>query len=129
MVWARYDLSDTLNYSLFQTTGEPIVEPDVDLSAFLERQRISDELGPSVVKDTEDDDDVDHSLDHLSSRASGALPSKKGNVEQIEWNDEFDELTRDKAAAEATWGAMITISTVLFTDGYSRSQAAIPSEI
>ncbi|KAH9476602.1 hypothetical protein JR316_0010514 [Psilocybe cubensis] len=89
--------------------GEPILEPEVDLSSFLERQRISEE--PSVIlkvaeKKDYDEDDVDTSLAHISShpaRRAVAAPSKKGKVEQIVWDDELDEMTREKNAAEANW--------------------------
>ncbi|PPQ96633.1 hypothetical protein CVT26_010673 [Gymnopilus dilepis] len=89
--------------------GEPIVEPEVDLSSFLERQRISDEAGPSLrlaEKKDYDENDVDTSLAHITSNPS-LLPSqaslKKGKVEQISWDAELDEMTREKQAAEATW--------------------------
>ncbi|KAJ6616305.1 hypothetical protein B0H10DRAFT_2190553 [Mycena sp. CBHHK59/15] len=86
--------------------GEPEVEPEVDLSAFLERQRISDAPGPAALPRADaDDDDVDHSLAHISS-SGGAKPAnrpRKGKVEQIEWDDALDELGREKAAAEAIW--------------------------
>ncbi|KAI0341215.1 hypothetical protein BDW22DRAFT_1430350 [Trametopsis cervina] len=82
--------------------GEPIVEPEVDLSTFLERQRVSEV--PSVVSPPveEDDDDIDHSLDHLALGLKQAEVSKKGKVQQIAWDESLEELSRDKAAAEAT---------------------------
>ncbi|PPQ94353.1 hypothetical protein CVT25_000681 [Psilocybe cyanescens] len=89
--------------------GEPIVEPEVDLSAFLEKQKILDEAGPllSVTEKKDyDDDDVDTSLAHITSNpshnAAKAL-SKKGKVEQVAWDEELDEMSREKKAAEATW--------------------------
>ncbi|KAJ7107801.1 hypothetical protein C8R44DRAFT_637223 [Mycena epipterygia] len=82
----------------------PEVEPEVDLSAFLERQRIEDALGPSVVsRNPAEDDDVDHSLAHISSGGIKPVVSRKGKVEEIEWDEELDELERDKASAEAIW--------------------------
>lgn len=91
-------------------TGEPEVEPEVDLSSFLERQRIS-EAGPSLVPARDDADDVDETLAHISSRdgISGAHVSRKGKVEQIVWDEGLDELSREKASAEATWGASFTL--------------------
>jgi hypothetical protein len=82
------------------------VEPEVDLSSFLERQRISDASGPSALPTVEsaDDDDVDHSLAHISSSGINPVPSRKGKVEEIEWDDELNELEREKASAEAIWG-------------------------
>ncbi|KAH9476722.1 hypothetical protein JR316_0010636 [Psilocybe cubensis] len=89
--------------------GEPVVEPEVDLSAFLEKQKISDDAGPllsAIEKKDYDDDDVDTSLAHITSKptytASQAV-SKKGKVEQIVWDEELDEMSREKKAAEATW--------------------------
>ncbi|PBK68287.1 hypothetical protein ARMSODRAFT_988798 [Armillaria solidipes] len=83
--------------------GEPIVEPEVDLSSFLGRQRLSDDPASSLQATLpDDDDDVDHSLAHISSRGVGAeAPSRKGKVEQIAWDDELDELSREKAIADA----------------------------
>ncbi|KAF8174228.1 hypothetical protein BJ912DRAFT_1033864 [Pholiota molesta] len=89
--------------------GEPILEPEVDLSSFLERQRISDEAGPTLraaEKKDYDDDDVDTSLAHITSNASRSATqtaSKKGKVEEITWDEDLDEMSRKKKAAEATW--------------------------
>jgi hypothetical protein len=91
-----------------RVAGKPEVEPEVDLSSFLERQRISDAPGPSIQASTTDaaeDDDVDHSLAHISSSGIKPTTSRKGKVERIEWDDELDELEREKASAEAIWGA------------------------
>ena len=44
---------------LIRIAGEPIVEPEVDLSSFLERQRISDAAGPSMPPPPDSDDEVD----------------------------------------------------------------------
>lgn len=90
-------------------TGEPEVEPEVDLSSFLERQRIS-EAGISLVPARDDADDVDETLAHISSRngSSGVHVSRKGKVEQIAWDEGLNELSREKASAEATWGTSFT---------------------
>jgi hypothetical protein len=91
------------SFSRSLRSGKPIVEPEVDLSAFLERQRIS-ELGPSSAllgQEDADDGDVDHTLSHISSRVSSLPVSKKGKVEQIEWNQQLEEMSREKASAEA----------------------------
>ncbi|KAI0752101.1 hypothetical protein C8Q74DRAFT_1211425 [Fomes fomentarius] len=85
--------------------GEEIVEPEVDLSAFLERQKLSDLPGPSSVAshpDEDEDPDIDKSLAHMRSHANPGSQSKKGRVQQIEWDAELEELSREKAAAEAT---------------------------
>ncbi|TFK32927.1 hypothetical protein BDQ12DRAFT_691807 [Crucibulum laeve] len=84
--------------------GEPIVEPEIDLSSFLERQKISDAPGPALIPEDEDDDDIDTSLSYIGSMATNAAAiSKKGRVAQIEWDEKLEEMTREKAAAEATW--------------------------
>ncbi|KAK0472467.1 hypothetical protein IW261DRAFT_1553326 [Armillaria novae-zelandiae] len=87
--------------------GDPIAEPEVDLSSFLGRQRLSD-VPVSLLQATlpDDDDDVDHSLAHISSRGVGVeAPSRKGKVEQIAWDDELDELSKEKAIADANRGS------------------------
>jgi hypothetical protein len=125
-------------------TGEPIVEPEVDLSNFLERQRLADDTDlptiPGASKDDNVDEDVDTTLAHISSYRSRLNPqatSKKGKLEQIIWDEEMDRMSRDKKAAEATWG-MITSSFLLskffltktMNDNFSfRSQNPLPSQI
>uniref|UniRef100_A0A0W0FP34 Uncharacterized protein n=1 Tax=Moniliophthora roreri TaxID=221103 RepID=A0A0W0FP34_MONRR len=85
--------------------GEPIVEPEVDLSAFLEKQRLNEDIGPSAPreKDDEGDDDVDHSLDYLNTfqPKSDVAASRKGKVQEIQWDNELDELMREKNSADA----------------------------
>ncbi|KAI0702572.1 hypothetical protein C8Q76DRAFT_227354 [Earliella scabrosa] len=81
--------------------GEEIVEPEVDLSAFLERQRLSPQPS-SAPPPPDEDDDVDTSLAHIGSQPTTGSQSKKGRVQQIEWDAELEEMSREKAAAEAT---------------------------
>ena len=85
-------------------TGEPIVEPEVDLSSFLERQRLADDVDllGAASKYDRNDEDIDATLAHISSYPQ-ATP-KKGKVEQIVWDEELDRMNQDKKAAEATWG-------------------------
>lgn len=88
-------------------TGEEEVEPEVDLSSFLERQRLSEASpGPSSAPPPPEEEEVDETLAHISSRPQGPALSKKGKVQTIEWDDTLDEMTREKAAAEATWGVL-----------------------
>ncbi|KAG6827457.1 hypothetical protein H0H87_004809 [Tephrocybe sp. NHM501043] len=83
--------------------GEPEVEPEVDLSTFLEKQRITD-TGPSIVSvETIEDDDVDVSLAHIGSGSRLTGPTRKGKVESIAWDEGLDEMSREKASAEAAW--------------------------
>jgi hypothetical protein len=57
----------------------------------------------------DDKEDVDETLAHISSRIGTSGASRKGKVEQIEWDEGIDELSREKAAAEATWGTFIKL--------------------
>ncbi|KAI9057570.1 hypothetical protein FKP32DRAFT_1681428 [Trametes sanguinea] len=83
--------------------GEEVVEPEVDLSSFLERQKLSDSAGPSTLLSPEDEEeDVDTSFAHITSNLKPQSQTKKGKVQQIEWNAELEELSREKAAADAT---------------------------
>jgi len=90
--------------------GEEEIEPEVDLSSFLERQRLSEESpGPSAPPPP-NEGEVDESLAHISSRPHGPSQSKKGKIQTIDWNEELDAMIREKAAAEATWGAFDAVS-------------------
>ncbi|KAI0776722.1 hypothetical protein BD413DRAFT_227725 [Trametes elegans] len=81
--------------------GEEVVDPEVDLSSFLERQRLSP--GPSSAPPPPDeDDDIDTSLARITADRHTASQLKKGRVQQIEWDAELEELKREKAAADAT---------------------------
>ncbi|KAF7305022.1 hypothetical protein MKEN_01217200 [Mycena kentingensis (nom. inval.)] len=84
--------------------GEPIVEPEVDLSRFLERQRISEPTPSETMgtRELENEEDVDQDLAHISS-GTKPVPSRKGKVHEIEWNEELENLERDKQSAEAIW--------------------------
>ena len=90
---------------LYLSEGEPIVEPEVDLSSFLEKQRISNDIGPTsqlAAETNEDEDDIQTYLNALKGRR--LPPSKKGKVQQIEWDEELENLNREKNAAEAARG-------------------------
>ncbi|KAF5354507.1 hypothetical protein D9758_012408 [Tetrapyrgos nigripes] len=83
--------------------GEPIVEPEVDLSAFLEKQRLSEDPGSSTVAKDVEDDDVDHTLSQYSSKPVQATAAdRKGKVQQVEWDDDLEEMMREKTSADAT---------------------------
>lgn len=85
--------------------GEPIIEPEIDLSEFLEKQRLSPQ--PSSAPPPEDHDDIDTSIAQVTSR-SKASNVRKGKLQQIEWDSSLEELRREKAAADATRGALNT---------------------
>ncbi|KAI1790886.1 hypothetical protein LXA43DRAFT_890266 [Ganoderma leucocontextum] len=75
--------------------GEEVVEPEVDLSAFLERQRLSP--GPSSAPPPPDEDeDIDTTVAQIGKSQTR---SKKGRVQQIEWDEELENMSREKAAA------------------------------
>ncbi|KAI0078472.1 hypothetical protein K474DRAFT_1674161 [Panus rudis PR-1116 ss-1] len=83
--------------------GEAIVEPEVDLSAFLERQRLSESSGPlSSPRQPDEDDDIDHSLEQHTARPQALANTKKGKVQHIDWDTSLEELSREKANADAT---------------------------
>ncbi|KAG1750493.1 uncharacterized protein EDB91DRAFT_1244070 [Suillus paluster] len=83
--------------------GEEIREPEIDLSSFLERQRLSDvsEVTAAVAPPV-DDDDIDHDLAHISSHRNPPPTSQKGRVQTIEWDAQLEEMSREKAAADAS---------------------------
>ncbi|KAL1739957.1 hypothetical protein HDZ31DRAFT_48461 [Schizophyllum fasciatum] len=84
--------------------GEPIVEPEVDISTLLERQKLGEESAP-VYEAPEDDDDVDHSIaPSIGSRShtQASAQTRKGKVQEVEWDAGLEELKREKAAFEAT---------------------------
>ena len=88
-------------------TGEEIKEPEIDLSNFLARQRLDDAASPSIPKPaTEpDEDEVDHSLAHLNSAGlHSAQRSMKGKVRTVEWDEDLENMSREKAAADANRG-------------------------
>lgn len=88
------------------STGEPILEPEVDLSKFLERQRLDDNAGPTLKPpdNQPDDDDVDQTLAHISGKGVIHTSSRKGKVQQIEWDPELEAMSQEKAVAEANRG-------------------------
>ena len=91
----------------YWSTGEEIKEPEVDLSNFLARQRLDDVIGPSIPKPTTDpdEDEVDHSLAHLTSVGLHSVQKPiKGRVQTREWDEELENMSREIAAADANRG-------------------------
>ncbi|KAF8596275.1 hypothetical protein BDV93DRAFT_610963 [Ceratobasidium sp. AG-I] len=77
-------------------------EPEVDLSALMNRQRLEDtKEGAIGVSSPEADDDVDHSLAHIGSRAPA--PSRKDRKGVIEWDESLETMKQEKDKAEAVW--------------------------
>ncbi|KAH9959882.1 hypothetical protein BJV74DRAFT_984271 [Russula compacta] len=83
--------------------GQLIVESEVDLSSFLARQRLEDAPGGPLVSATVavDDDDVDHSLAHITSNPLAERHSRKGKVQQISWDASLEKMQHDKNVAQA----------------------------
>jgi len=81
--------------------GQAIVEPEVDLSAFLARQRLEDPPGLSLAPATVGDQDVDHSLAHITSNSFAERQSRKGKTQRIDWDASLEEMQHDKDAAQA----------------------------
>lgn len=85
------------------------MEPEVDLSSFLARQTL-DEADPVSLAlgktELSDDEDVDTSLEKLISKPSSSFRTgiRKGNVQQIEWDDSLEEIRREKEIADANRG-------------------------
>jgi hypothetical protein len=105
LVAHRLTLWNVPEAMLFRQTGQPIVEPEVDLSAFLARQRLEDLPEPLLVPARVDEDDVDHSLAHLTSNSLTDRQSRKGKARQIEWDASLEEMQHDKSVAQAQSGA------------------------
>jgi len=87
--------------------GEEVKDPEVDLSAFLERQRISEAATLSTAPQEDDDDDIDHDLDHITSGRKAYTRPKKGNVQTVIWDQDLEEMKREKDAAEAARGVFL----------------------
>ena len=97
-------MEDGLSVLLRHCVGEEIREPEVDLSSFLEKQRLSDVSEAIAVVPRVGDDDIDYELAHISSHRSLPPTSQKGRVQTIEWDGELEEMSRAKAAADACRG-------------------------
>ena len=82
------------------------MEPEVDLSSFLERQRLEgDEAVPALGQDEEEEDDVDHALARLAPKGSGEPSSSfKGKLQSIEVDDDLATMLREKEEADANRG-------------------------
>ncbi|KAF7795774.1 hypothetical protein EIP86_006941 [Pleurotus ostreatoroseus] len=81
--------------------GEPIVEPEVDLTAFLEKQRQDPEPSAVAAPLTHDEDEIDASLAHMVIGGAEDVHTKKGKVQQMQWDASLEEMSREKAAADA----------------------------
>ena len=83
-------------------------EPEVDLSDFLARQRLNDQIDHDLPvahsgKEIEEDD-IDPDAARILAKGSSVNESHKGKVQQIEWDEQMEEISRLKAIAEANSG-------------------------
>ncbi|KAF8580248.1 hypothetical protein K439DRAFT_1662863 [Ramaria rubella] len=78
-------------------------EPEVDLTIFLAKQRLTDQESRKPYVEIGIDDGIDHSLSNFHFTSSSAPNPRKNKTEIIEWDASMDELKREKNAAEAAW--------------------------
>ena len=119
-LFARTDLDAKYLIAHCYGIGEEIKEPEVDLSNFLARQRLDDAISPSIPNPAAepDEDEVDHSLTHLKFvGAQSAHKPVKGRVQTIDWDEELENMSREKAAAEANRGERKIDLCVVLTNG------------
>jgi hypothetical protein len=90
--------------------GEPIVEPEVDLSSFLEKQRISEPVNKEILSSQQesDEDDVDQSLAHLAPGKSSRTNNMKGKTVTVEWTEDLAAMEKQKNEADANRGTNAT---------------------
>ena len=88
-----------------ESLGEEEPEPEVDLSAFLARQKLSS--NERIIAEAAGKEEVDHTLAHLTSNLQPNRQPKKGQVQPITWDNELEEMRREKAIAEANWGTYV----------------------
>lgn len=89
-------------------------EPEIDLTVFLARQKLEDAYTIDNLEDPvrydADDDDIDTSLANFSITATARdTNTRKGKVQTIEWNEELEIMSREKAAADAHRGTVYDI--------------------
>ncbi|KAI0290737.1 hypothetical protein B0F90DRAFT_1854779, partial [Multifurca ochricompacta] len=76
--------------------GQPIIEPEVDLSTFLARDRLEDSHGSMLTPAPANDNDVDHSLAHIISIPHAERSSRKGKAQPIEWDTSLQEMQHER---------------------------------
>lgn len=66
---------------------------------------MEDPPGFPLVPVTADDDDVDHSLAHITSNPLADRQSRKGKIQHIDWDASLEEMQHDNNIARAQSGA------------------------
>jgi hypothetical protein len=99
--------------------GEPIAEPEVDLSAFLARQRLQDDATPNSSStpplNEEALADIDASLAHIGTTKSRQLADgndRKGKLQTLDWDEELEDMKREKNVADAQRSMCTVISSL-----------------
>lgn len=108
----HYPVRDGCNWMYFidcrpcALLGKPVLDPEVDISDFLSKQRTSDSKSPfySSKEDYDDAEDIDYSLPDYSQLVPYIIPSsnrKKGKIEEVEWDEGLEDMIKEKDAEEA----------------------------
>jgi hypothetical protein len=66
---------------------------------------MEDPPGLPLVPATANDDDVDHSLAHITSDQFADRQSRKGKIQHIDWDASLEEMQHDNNIARAQSGA------------------------
>ena len=66
---------------------------------------MEDPPGSPLVPATADDDDVDHSLAHITLNPLADRQSRKGKIQHIDWDASLEEMKHDNNIARAQSGA------------------------
>ncbi|KAF8587704.1 hypothetical protein K439DRAFT_1407267, partial [Ramaria rubella] len=76
-------------------------EPEVDLSTFLAKQRLTDQEDRKHSVELDENDGIDRSLSNSHFACTPNMRKNKTKI--INWDSSMDELKREKEAAEAVW--------------------------
>ena len=77
------------------------------MSSFLERQRLDgDSHASNLLSKDNDDDEIDESLAQYAPKSSDISKTHKGKVQTIEWDEELENIRREKEEADANRGML-----------------------
>jgi hypothetical protein len=99
--------------------GEPIAEPEVDLSSFLARQRLQDDATPNPSSAPPPNEealtDIDTSLAHIGTtklRRPADGNDRKGKLQTLDWDEGLENMKREKDEADAQRSTCTIISSL-----------------
>ncbi|KAG8924451.1 hypothetical protein FRC01_011496, partial [Tulasnella sp. 417] len=97
----RYEEPEPAEKAEGEEEEEP--EPEIDLSKFLEKQRLAPDDGDGVLSSRRghDDDDIDHSLDDLLDPSARRDVDGRKHIETIQWTEEMEAMAQEKSQADA----------------------------